>query len=114
MRRLVFAFTIACFAAAPSAAFAGGKELFGELKCTKCHTVKSEGIAAAGEEKDKIVDISGTGKNHDVEWFKKWLNKEVEMESKVKTGEKVKHKQKFKGTPEQLTEITGWLKTLTK
>ncbi|MBM4343239.1 MAG: cytochrome c [Deltaproteobacteria bacterium] len=99
--------------ALPATAQAGGKELFGEQKCTKCHTVKSEGIAAT-EEKEKIVDLSGTGKDHDVAWFKSWLMKEAEMDSKVKKGEKVKHKQKFKGSPADLDAIAAWLKTLTK
>lgn len=99
--------------AAPSLALAGGKEIFLEQKCTKCHKVTSEGIAAT-EEKEKIVDLSGVGKNHDVAWFKQWLNKEVEQDSKVKPGEKVKHKQKFKGTPADLDAIAAWLKGLTK
>lgn len=111
-RTLLPALAIAALAL-PAVAYAGGKEIFLEKKCTKCHTVLSESITAT-EEKEKIIDLSGVGNDHDVAWFKSWLLKEVEADSKVKKGEKVKHKQKFKGTPADLDVLAAWLKTLNK
>lgn len=115
MRNLLTATLLALLASALLAlpAFAGGKETFLEQKCTKCHTVKAEAIPAS-EEKEKIIDLSGIGKDYEVAWFKQWLNKEVERDSKVKTGEKAKHKVKFKGTPAELDTVAAWLKTLVK
>lgn len=98
----------------PAAAFAGGKEIFTEQKCTKCHSVKAEGIAATDDKGDKIIDLSGAGKERDAKWFPGWLKKETEIDSKVKPGEKVKHKSKFKGSDADLETLSSWLKGLTK
>jgi hypothetical protein len=114
MRRLILTFAVTALTVAPFAAQAAtGKEVFIEQKCNKCHKVSSEGIAPL-EEKPAIIDLSGVGKDHDVAWFKGWLNKEIERDSTVKKGEKAKHKIAFKGTPAELDIVAGWLKTLTK
>lgn len=99
--------------AAEGAKAGDGKTVFTEQKCTKCHRVSTDGIAPIKEKAD-IVDISGTAADHDAAWFKKWLNKEVEKESKLKPGEKVKHKGSWKGTDAELDSVIGFLKTLTK
>lgn len=114
MRRWILAVAMTAITATPFAAVAAtGKDVFTDQKCAKCHKISSEGIAAT-EEKEKIIDLSGTGKDHDVAWFKGWLNKEIERDSAVKPGEKAKHKIKFKGTPAELDTLAAWLKTLTK
>ncbi len=99
--------------AAEGAKAGDGKTVFTEQKCAKCHRVSTEGIAPT-KEKPEIVDISGVGADHDAAWFKKWLLKEIDKESKVKPGEKVKHKAAWKGTDAELDTLTAWLKTLTK
>ena len=114
MRRFILALAVTALTTAPLAAQAAtGKDLFSEQKCNKCHKVSSEGLAAT-EDKPTIIDLSGTGKDHDAAWFKGWLNKEIERESTVKKGEKAKHKVAFKGTPAELEIVASWLKTLTK
>ncbi len=114
MRRYILAFAVTALTAAPFAAqAAGGKETFLEQKCNKCHKITSEGVAAL-EDKPTIIDLSGVGKEHDVAWFKGWLNKEIERDSIVKKGEKAKHKIAFKGTPAELDTVAAFLKTLTK
>jgi cytochrome c551/c552 len=99
--------------AADGAKAGDGKAVFTEQKCNKCHRVTTENIAPL-KEKDDIVDISGVGGDHDAAWFKKWLLKEVEKDSKLKPGEKVKHKGSWKGTDAELDTVTAWLKGLTK
>ncbi len=114
MRRFILAFAVTALTAAPFAAQAAtGKDIFTEQKCTKCHKISAEGIAAQ-EDKPTIIDLSGVGKDHDVAWFKGWLTKEIERDSIVKKGEKTKHKIAFKGAPAELDTIAAWLKTLTK
>ncbi len=114
MRRYILAFAVTAITAAPFAAQAAtGKEIVVEQKCTKCHSIKAEGVAAA-EDKPTIIDLSGVGKDHDVAWFKGWLNKEIERDSIVKKGEKAKHKIAFKGTPAELDTVAAFLKSLTK
>lgn len=116
MRRWILAVAMTALAgtSVPMVASAAtGKDVFAAEGCAKCHKVTSEGIAAK-EDKPTIVELSGTGKGHDVAFFKAWLQKENEMDSKVTPGTKVKHKYKFKGTPADLDIIAGWLKTLTK
>ena len=99
--------------AADGASSGGGKAVFTDQKCNKCHRVSTEGIVPL-KEKEGIAEVSGVGANHDAAWFKKWLLKEVDMDSKLKPGEKVKHKSAWKGTDAELDSVTAWLKTLTK
>ena len=89
------------------------KKIFEDQKCNKCHRVSTEHINPI-KEKEDIVDLSGIGAEHDQGWFKQWLKKEVEKDSKLKPGEKTKHKGAFKGTDPELDALTGWLKSLTK
>lgn len=98
----------------PGRAFAeDGKALFTAQNCVKCHRITAEGVKPL-KEKDDIVELSGVGGDHDAAWFKQWLKKEVDKESKAKPGEKVKHKAAWKGTDPELDALAGWLKTLTK
>lgn len=96
-----------------------GPELFHKLGCDKCHSVKAQNIEKRAEEPepsglDALVgggeeeeveppDLSGIGTEHDQEWFKKWLRKQVRNEDDRK------HKEKFKGSDEELDAITHFV-----
>ncbi len=94
-------------------AASAGKALFLAQKCNKCHRVTSQGIAPL-KEKDDIVDLSGIGKEHDLPWFGQWLRKEIDKDSKLRPGEKTKHKGAFAGSDAELQTLTAWLKGLTQ
>ncbi len=93
---------------------AGGKALFTEHKCAKCHKVEKELPKAEapaedewgmGESDDKsgppnLWDVGSS--LQDSEWLAKYLKKEV-----AKDG--TKHKLKFKGSKEELVALTEWL-----
>ena len=114
-RALIVALALILSAAFVSPVFAAseGAKAFTDLKCNKCHTVKSEGIKEIKKKKD-ITDLSGVGKTQKADWFTKWLKKEVKKESVLKKGKQIKHKAKFKGDDKQLTTIVKWLVGLTK
>lgn len=83
-----------------------GKDIFIENKCNKCHSIKSQGIEPTEEslkKKKKIRDLSGAGIERKSDWIKKFLKKEVANEE----GEK--HKEKWKGSEEDLDIISKWL-----
>ena len=113
MRNALTAALLALALAIPSVASAGGKEIFLDQKCAKCHKVSTQGIAPT-EEKDTIIDLAGSGGDHDVKWYAGWLKKETERDSKVKPGTKVKHKAMWKGTDADLETLANWLKGLTE
>jgi cytochrome c2 len=111
---------------APGAKAPGGKELFITYKCTSCHSVDSEKIekrkaagteAAEGEDAKtaaatpatpkKNSDLSGVGVKKDAAWFSKYLMKEEKLDEKL-------HKTKFRGTPQELREMSAWLESLKK
>ena len=99
-------------AAAPaSAADTGppGMQAFVALKCSLCHSVESVGIERKSKsEKTKGPDLSTIGSSHDAAWLGRWLREEVA------NADGKKHGKDFKGTPEQLEQVTGWLATLKK
>jgi hypothetical protein len=99
--------------AAPRAAHAAdsasmpGKEAFVALKCSVCHSIESLAIERKSKsEKTKGPDLSTIGTEHDQPWFKQWLTQQVENEHHKK------HGKDFKGTPEQLEQITAFLASL--
>ncbi len=91
--------------ALPLAAFADGKGIFIEQHCSNCHTVASQGIAA--DAKDSI-DVSNAGL-HDERWLTSWLRKEIEKESFLSPGDKVRHKASWTGTDGELAVLVAWL-----
>ena len=101
-------------AGAPAIAAEGGAgppgmQAFVALKCSLCHSVESLGIERKSKsEKTKGPDLSTVGSSHDAAWLKRWLREEVA------NADGKKHGKAFKGTPEQLEQITGWLATLKK
>jgi cbb3-type cytochrome oxidase cytochrome c subunit len=89
---------------------ASGKSIFVDNKCTKCHSIESQGLQRAGDPPPggKLPpDLSGVGLKHDTEWMTKWLHKEVEQNGK-------KHMKKFSGSDDELKTLTTWLATLKK
>ena len=86
-----------------------GKSIFLQYKCTKCHTIESQGIQRDGKppEGKQPPDLSGVGLKHDASWLKKWLSKEVEQNGK-------KHIKKFTGTDDEFSTLTSWLAGLKK
>ncbi|GBD03236.1 hypothetical protein HRbin19_00517 [bacterium HR19] len=82
------------------------KEIFIENKCNKCHSVKAqeiEPLPKSLKEDKEIHDLSGVGVKRDADWIKKWLKKEVANE------EGKKHKEKWKGSDEDLDTLANWL-----
>jgi mono/diheme cytochrome c family protein len=97
---------------APGAALAAdAKALFESAKCVRCHSVESQGVAAkpkAGEEEEEeIKDLSKVGAERSEDWIKKFLRKEEAIDGK-------KHKQKFRGSDEDLQTLATWLASLGK
>ena len=87
-----------------------GKAIFEDNKCTKCHSIESQGLERSGSAPPggKLPpDLSGVGLKHTAEWMQKWLLKEEEMNGK-------KHMKKFAGSEEELKTLTDWLATLKK
>ena len=86
-----------------------GMQAFVALKCSLCHSVESLGIERKSKsEKTKGPDLSTIGSSHDAAWLGQWLREEVA------NADGKKHGKDFKGTPEQLQQITTWLATLKK
>jgi mono/diheme cytochrome c family protein len=79
------------------------------LKCNLCHSIERFGIERKSKsEKTKGPDLSEIGSAHDAAWLVKWLHKEVDNANGHR------HEKDFKGTPEQLAQITQWLASLKK
>ncbi len=96
-------------AAGGDAAGPPGKIAFGDLKCSICHSIDSQGIARKSKsEKTKGPDLSTIGTTHDEVWFGKFLRQEIVDENGKK------HGKDFKGTPEQLQQIAQFLASLKK
>jgi mono/diheme cytochrome c family protein len=96
-------------AAAAETAGPPGMQAFVALKCSLCHSVESLGIERKSKsEKTKGPDLSAAGSTHDAAWLRGWLRNEVTNANGKK------HDKDFKGTPEQLEQIVGWLATLKK
>ncbi|SRR5579883_638502 len=87
-----------------------GKAIFLDNKCSKCHSIESQGIERQGSAPagGKLPpDLSGVGLKHTSDWMQKWLNKEEEMNGK-------KHMKKFGGSSDELKTLTSWLSSLKK
>lgn len=83
-----------------------GKSIFLESKCSNCHSIATQGIKGLRPEGGaKPNDLSNTGGKFKAPWIEKWLMKEETLNNK-------KHMRKFKGTPEELHVLAGWLETL--
>lgn len=95
---------------APAPADAGGtpepgQEIFLAQKCNFCHGVESRGITAKSP-KAEGGDLSAVGSEHDAEWIKKLLAKEVP------TDQGKDHAKGFKGSDADLETLVGWLASL--
>jgi len=114
---VLLAVTLPLLAApAPAAAAAGGdpagmpgKAVFVDMKCSLCHSVDSLAIERKSKsEKTKGPDLSAIGSEHDAAWLAKWLRHEIAAEDGKK------HSKEWKGTPEQLQQVTEFLAALKK
>ena len=84
-----------------------GHTAFVALKCSICHSIESRGIERKSKsEKTKGPDLSTIGATHDAAWIAKFLRNEVTDENGKK------HDKEFKGTPEQLQQISEFLASL--
>jgi mono/diheme cytochrome c family protein len=104
---LALAFPLTALVPADAARAADAKQLFVDGKCVRCHSIDAEGVAAkpkAGKE-DEVKDLSKVGTEHDAAWIQQFLRKEVKLEGK-------KHKQKYRGSDEDLETLALWLATL--
>ncbi len=105
----IFGSLVLCAALSiPALALADGKAVFVAQRCVKCHTVSSQGLTA--ENKDG-VDLAKT-QPRDAKWVSSWLKKEIDKDSSLKPGEKVKHKVAWKGTDAELPEVAAWVASL--
>ena len=83
-----------------------GKAIFLEQKCSNCHSVSSQGIKGLRPEGGaKPNDLSNEGNKFKTDWFEQWLTKKATLNNK-------KHMRKFRGTPEELHILAGWLESL--
>ena len=104
--------SVSTAAAAPAAADGGepapaGLTAFVDLKCSLCHAIESQGIERKSKsEKTRGPDLSTIGVSHEAAWFVQFLRKEVE------NADGKKHEKEFKGTPEQLEQISQFLASL--
>jgi cbb3-type cytochrome oxidase cytochrome c subunit len=86
-----------------------GQKIFIANGCTSCHSMKGQGIekkktttASPATTTTKPPDLSAVGIEHDQAWISKFLQKTETLHGK-------KHMKTWKGTPEQLSKLTGWL-----
>jgi cbb3-type cytochrome oxidase cytochrome c subunit len=88
-----------------------GKTIFLDNKCSKCHSIESQGIKHTSEPPEGAKypppDLSDVGNRHAADWMQKWLQKEEEQHGK-------KHMIKFKGSDDELKTLTAWLASLKK
>ena len=80
-----------------------GQAAFMANKCNMCHSVSPAGIERTTKsEKMAGPDLKGVVAEKGKEWAKKWVMKEIDKDGK-------KHAKEYKGTPEDLDRILGWL-----
>lgn len=104
---LGFSLIGAVFAPAGVARAADAKDLFVSGRCMRCHSVEAQGIAAkprAGEE-DEVTDLSKAGADRTAEWMQQYLRREADVDG-------VKHRQKYRGSDEDLKTLALWLARL--
>jgi len=86
--------------ALPALAQVDGKAVFQAQKCDMCHAVKAAGVEKTG--KMVAPDLSGLVGEKGVDWTKKYLSKEVDLNGK-------KHAKGFTGKPEELDAMLKFL-----
>jgi len=89
-----------------------GKAIFGEYKCRSCHSVESQGIIkkvsdeddadSKGSKEKEAPDLSGVGLERTKDWISRYLMKKEAIDGE-------KHAKKFKGSEEELAELSKWL-----
>ena len=90
------------FAASNKGDDPAGKKIFIDTKCNMCHTVTSAGIES---KKSDAKDLSNVGSEQNIEFFTKYLKKEVKLNDKD-------HKFAFKGSDEDFKKLVDWLASL--
>lgn len=78
-----------------------GKKVFVDKKCSACHSVESAGITS---KKKDAVDLSKTGDKQKAEVIAKYLDKKEKINGK-------EHKTAFKGTEQELKDVSKWLES---
>jgi len=86
-----------------------GKTVFLAQKCNMCHNVPDAGIERTTKS-DKIAgpDLAGDNTGKPASFFAQFLKKEVP------NNEGNKHKKDWKGTDDELKQLTEWLASLKK
>lgn len=80
-----------------------GQEIFLAKKCNLCHAVSTVGIEAKTKlEAMAGPDLKGVASRHEAAWIGSYLQKECELNG-------AQHKNKFKGTDEELKTLIDWL-----
>lgn len=80
-----------------------GEAVFLAEKCNICHAVSSAGIEAkVKSDKMRGPDLTEVTTRHDVDWIKKYLIREEELDG-------VLHKKEYKGSEGDLDKIMAWL-----
>jgi cytochrome c2 len=115
MRRQALAFIVSLSVAALVVVFSSGAPLaedadpgqtvFMAQKCNMCHAVSSAGIEAKSKSPTMAgPDLTGKAAGYDEGWVEKYLMKQAQLNDKD-------HKKEFKGTEEELGQLTAWLGT---
>jgi len=88
---------------------APGKAVFEAQKCTMCHNVPAAGIERTTKS-DKVAgpDLPGDNAGKPASFFAQFLKKEVTNQ------EGKKHGKEWKGTDDELKQLTEWLASLKK
>ena len=81
-----------------------GKAVFMAQKCNMCHNVPSAGIERTTKS-DKVAgpDLPGDNKGKPASFFSDFLQQKVENQ------EGHKHKKEWKGTADELKQLTEWI-----
>lgn len=78
-----------------------GQKAFVSNKCNMCHSVSAAGVTTKG----KGGDLSTIGKTHKAEFIKAYVTKKEKVNGK-------EHKATWKGTDQELTDLSNWLGSL--
>jgi mono/diheme cytochrome c family protein len=100
-------FLLAALALPEASRAQDAKQLFVDGKCIRCHSIEAQDVAAKPKEgkEDDVKDLSNVGSEQDAEWIRQFLRKEVKLDGK-------KHKQKYRGSDEDLKTLALWLASL--
>jgi mono/diheme cytochrome c family protein len=99
---IIFFSAILFFGFSNSTAEPEGKTVFVNSKCGSCHSVEAAGLTSKSK---KSTDLSEAGKKHDEEVIAKYVTKKEKLNDKL-------HPAQFKGTDEELKQLTEWLSSL--